>query len=263
LNLDTYQSYSYNSSQQLSKIQRESSSEEKAECFYDSDGRLTKMTYGTGAQSEYGYNGSGALTKISHYIGSMTKIASVAYGYDAAGNVTQAVLDDDLANPGDATVAYQYDNLHRLTREYCTPAEGSGRLKYGYQYYYDAVGNRTKMEEYKPYWNEETEQYDWLWKPTSYEYSSRNELTKVSQEDWSYDWDNHEWYLASSGECNYTYDLRGNLTKKGSVEYYWDSQDHMTKVVNGGTTVQYKYDLLGRRVAKKVGNGNWRWYFYL
>ena len=181
---------------------------------------------------------------------------------ETGGHVTQAVLDDDLANPGDATVAYQYDNLHRLTREYCAPAEGSGRLKYGYQYYYDAVGNRTKMEEYKPYWNEETEQYDWLWKPTSYQYSSRNELTKVSQEDWYYDSDTQEWYLASSGGWDQLYDLRGNLTKKGSTGYYWDSQDRLTKVYDGSKTVEYKYDLMGRRVAKKVNSGAWKWFFY-
>lgn len=59
----------------------------------------------------------------------------------------------------------------------------------------------------------------------------------------------------------YRYDPRGNLTKKGSVEYYWDSQDHMTKVVNGGTTVEYKYGLRRRRVAKRVNGGSWRWYF--
>jgi len=148
----------------------------------------------------------------------------------------------------------------RLTREYCEPgASGwSSRKKYGYQYYYDAVGNRTKMADYQPYWNEVTEQYDWLWKPTSYQYSSRNELTKVSQEDWYYDSDTQEWYLASSGGWDQLYDLRGNLTKKGSTGYYWDSQDRLTKV--GG--VEYKYDLMGRRVAKRVNGGSWKWFFY-
>ena len=114
------------------------------------------------------------------------------------------------------------------------------------------------MADYQPYWNEVTEQYDWLWKPTSYEYSARNELTKVSQEDWYYDSDTQEWYLASSGGWDQLYDLRGNLTKKGSTGYYWDSQDRLTKV--GG--VEYKYDLLGRRVAKRVNGGSWKWFFY-
>jgi RHS repeat-associated protein len=58
------------------------------------------------------------------------------------------------------------------------------------------------------------------------------------------------------------YDPRGNLTKKGSVEYYWSSPDQLTKVVNGNTTTEFKYDLLGRRVAKRVNGGDWWWYFY-
>jgi RHS repeat-associated protein len=66
---------------------------------------------------------------------------------------------------------------------------------------------------------------------------------------------------------SYSYDLRGNLTKKGGTEYYWDSQDHMTKVYDGWKTMEYKYDLMGRRVAKRVtypgyGSLPWRWYFY-
>jgi RHS repeat-associated protein len=67
---------------------------------------------------------------------------------------------------------------------------------------------------------------------------------------------------ASDTTTTFSYDLRGNLTKRGGTEYYWDSQDHMTKVYDGWNTVQYKYDLMGRRVAKKKNSGNWRWYFY-
>jgi RHS repeat-associated protein len=82
---------------------------------------------------------------------------------------------------------------------------------------------------------------------TTYLYSPRNELTKTT---------------VGGNDTIYRYDPRGNLTKKGSVEYYWSSQDQLTKVVNGGTTVEYKYDLLGRRAAKRVNGGDWWWYFY-
>ena len=43
-----------------------------------------------------------------------------------------------------------------------------------------------------------------------------------------------------------------------TVEYHWDSQDRLTKVNNNGTIAEYKYDLMGRRVAKKVGAGSWK-----
>jgi len=163
-------------------------------------------------------------------------IASAAYEYDLAGNVTKAVLDDGLTNPGDATVTYQYDDLHRLTREYCTPADGSSRKEYGYEYWYDEVGNRTKMRF-----------YDGSWVTKTYDYSARNELTKIT---------------SGGNNTALYYDLRGNLTKKGNAEYYWSADDKMTKVVNGETTVEYKYDLMGRRVAKRVNAGNGHWYFY-
>jgi YD repeat-containing protein len=156
------------------------------------------------------------------------------------------VLDDDLDNPdgynlhsGRATVSYQYDDLYRLTREYCSPGSNSYRREYGYEYWYDAVGNRTKMRFYNvyhdPVWNEETEQYDYTptWETTTYQYSSRNELTKTYED-------------ASDTTTTFSYDLRGNLTKRGGTEYYWDSQDRLTKVYDGSKTVQYKYDLMGR-----------------
>jgi YD repeat-containing protein len=35
---------------------------------YDSDdGRMTRVNFGTGPHAEYGYDASGALTKITHY----------------------------------------------------------------------------------------------------------------------------------------------------------------------------------------------------
>jgi len=274
LNLDTYQTYSYDANKhRLAQIQRAGSENEKAEYSYDdTDGRLTKVVYGNaygwqGARTEYVYDASGALTRMAHYDGYYTteRIADLHYQYDAAGNVTKLVLDDDLDNPdrfnlhsGRATVTYLYDDLYRLTREYCSPANNSYRREYGYEYWYDAVGNRTKMRFYNiyhdPVWNEETQQYDYTptWETSTYNYSSRNELTKRAWED-EYG-TSHDQYLY--------YDLRGNLTKKGAMEYSWDSQDHMTKVYDGWNTVQYKYDLMGRRVAKKKNSGDWWWYFY-
>ena len=40
------------------------------------------MGYGTGARAEYGYDVSGALTKIGHYANGGTLIASAACLYD-------------------------------------------------------------------------------------------------------------------------------------------------------------------------------------
>jgi RHS repeat-associated protein len=202
------------------------------------DDKLTKVTYGNGARTEYVYYSAGALSKISHFANGGTLFASVAYEYDLASNVTKATLADNLTYKGDATVTYQYDNLHRLTREYCTPGNNSARREYGYDYAYDAVGNRTKMVFHDGPTTDIT---------TTYEYSSRNELTKMT---------------TGGNDTLCYFNLRGNLTKKGDTEYYWSSGDKLTKVYDGSKTVEYKYDLMGRRVAKRVNGGDWKWYFY-
>ena len=237
-----YQLYYYNSTKYwLTKIYRDSV-ENAAYQYNDNDGRMTKTTYGSGARAEYGYDKSGGLTKITHYsVSGTTVVASVAYQYDLAANVTKATLADTLHFKGDATVAYAYDGVNRLTREACAP-QSSYRKAYRNLFWYDEVGNRTKLMYYDGS----------ATATTTYLYSDRNELTKAT---------------VGGNDTIYKWDPRGNLTKKGSVEYYWDSQDHMTKVVNGNTTVEYKYDLLGRRAAKRLTTngqqpGPWWWYFY-
>jgi RHS repeat-associated protein len=234
LNLvDYYQVYSYDTTKKwLTKIARDGVLY-GAYQYNDEDGRMTRVNFGTGPHAEYGYDASGALTKIGHFDKDGTLLASAAYEFDLAGNVTKAALDDSLTYKGDATVTYLYDRVNRLTKESCAKAAGSYRTEYDYSYWFDAVGNRTKMVT-----GDGT---------TTYLYTARNELTKTT---------------IGGNDTLYTYDYRGNLTKKGSVEYSWDSQDHMTKVVNGNTTVEFKYDLMGRRVAKKVNDGAWWWYFY-
>jgi len=210
LNLDTATSYSYSSAKTwLERIQRQGSATEKADYSYDdSDGRVTKTTYGNGARSEYAYYASGALSKISHYANGGTLIASTAYEYDKAGNVTKCVLDDALTYNGDATVTYEYDGLHRLTREYCAPAQGSYRTGYDYRYAYDAVGNRgTKIS------GSGSGRYE-----TRYGYSARNEMQTADTYQCVVEWDEEtqEWVENQyyQGGYSYTYDLRGDLVTK-------------------------------------------------
>jgi len=80
---------------------------------------------------------------------------------------------------------------------------------------------------------------------------------------------------------SYSYDLRGNMVRKGDPEghwwweYTWSADDKLLKMEfiddygseGPRTKVEYKYDLLGRRIAKRLtppygSPGPWRWYFY-
>ena len=212
------------------------------------------MAYGNGARAEYTYWASGAVSKIAHYSKTGVLMASTGYEYDKAGNPTKVRLDDSLQYNGDANVYYEYDNCHRLTRENCVPDAGSSRFAFDYKYQYDAVGNMTRRIQTNPwYTNREERMY----------YSPRNELTSIQDP------------YPTGNYWRFEYDMRGNLTKKYHTYYTsswytfaWDAQDRLTKVVNNASnkTIEYKYDLYGRRAAKRVdtgsGFGAWRWYFY-
>jgi RHS repeat-associated protein len=59
---------------------------------------------------------------------------------------------------------------------------------------------------------------------------------------------------------SYGYDANGNLTSKtdatGSWTYAWDYENRLKQAVqNGGVTVNYSYDALGRRIQRNDSNG--------
>jgi RHS repeat-associated protein len=58
-----------------------------------------------------------------------------------------------------------------------------------------------------------------------------------------------------------TYDARGNLTGDGTLSMTYDSQNRLSQVVNGATTVDYQYDWANRLTSKSV-NGQVTRYVY-
>ncbi len=49
------------------------------------------------------------------------------------------------------------------------------------------------------------------------------------------------------------YDNAGNMTDYGTKDYVYDAEDRLVKVTVGTTHYKYKYDYLGRRIAKYTG----------
>jgi len=64
--------------------------------------------------------------------------------------------------------------------------------------------------------------------------------------------------LTENGNFTYQYDNNGNLTRKTSktggplTSYEYDAENKLARAVVNGTTANYKYDGLGRRVEKEV-----------
>ncbi|MFY9554156.1 MAG: RHS repeat-associated core domain-containing protein, partial [Blastocatellia bacterium] len=59
---------------------------------------------------------------------------------------------------------------------------------------------------------------------------------------------------------NYLYDTVGNVTNDGLHSYQYDAENRVVSI-DGGTTVQYRYDPQNRRVTKIVG-GAWTHYIW-
>jgi RHS repeat-associated protein len=111
----------------------------------------------------------------------------------------------------------------------------------------------------------------------SYAYDALNRLQSMSAPgdpcsglSWTIDpWANRTDQSVTSGSCNtfhqsidgnnhlmgYSYDAAGNLLNDGVHSYSYDEENRITKV-DGGSTANYSYDALGRRMEKSVGGIN-------
>ena len=68
-------------------------------------------------------------------------------------------------------------------------------------------------------------------------------------------------YTTAPGAAALTYDLAGNLTSDGTRSYTFDAENRVASVVQGGATSTFKYDFLGRRIAKTVAGGETRYVY--
>ncbi len=187
--------------------------------------RPYQLTTPNGVAATLGYD-AGARIKDLNWAKGATKLAQHAYSYNALSNIT---LDNTPSNVGDL---YQYDTQGRLTQASMkvpnapnfvgkTPAQFGAQ----YAYSYDAVSNWTQQ----------------VAKPanttTSYTANALNQYTKV-------------------GVADLKYDKNGNLTQDETFTYTYNWRNLITEVrhtADKSLVAQYRYDVLGRRVAKVEG----------
>ena len=64
--------------------------------------------------------------------------------------------------------------------------------------------------------------------------------------------------MTARAGTSYTYDAAGNLTAAGVTAYGYDALDRLVSVcVGGALVVRYAYDVLGRRIVKRVVGGSY------
>jgi RHS repeat-associated protein len=209
---------------------------------YDALNRLRKITNNKGIVTTFTYDILGRRKTMTHGNGVVT-----TYSYDVAsqllslahklGATTINSFDYSYDKVGnrkskvsrDGSHNYTYDTLNRLV-EAVNPLPANPLETYNY----DPVGNRTD--------------------------SNQNGLSQFNTAN----------ELNEDSDFTYQYDNNGNMIQKtakagGSVtNYEYDAENKLVRVVMPGTTVNYKYDGLGRRVEKEViaGTTNVTRYIY-
>ncbi|WP_163834845.1 RHS repeat-associated core domain-containing protein [Spartinivicinus ruber] len=143
-------------------------------------------------------------------------IQELNYQYDPNGNITG--IDNLLAQQNNSS--YGYDALDRLIEE---------QANYGRKTYeYDPVGNRTKRTTEK---------------------AGKTETQKLTYAENSNRLIKHE-------ESNVSYDGMGNTQNNGNgLQLQYDGQGRLKAVVKGGNTqAEYRYNAIGERIVKELGN---------
>ncbi|MEU1481624.1 putative T7SS-secreted protein [Streptomyces sp. NPDC005760] len=229
-------------------------------CTYDELGRRTARTTPSGATTTWSYDASGNRT------GMVASGRTLTFTHDAAGRELTRRISESV------TLTQTFDPLGRLTKQDLAGPTGS-RLQHR-AYTYRADGNLTAID-------------DHLNGTRRFDLDAAGRVTAVHAANWSetyaYDeagnqtsamWPSTHPGHASTGDRTYTgtritragavryeHDEAGRITlrqktrlsrKPDTWRYEWDAEDRLTAVTTpDGTRWRYRYDPLGRRIAKQ------------
>jgi RHS repeat-associated protein len=158
-----------------------------------------------------------------------------SYTYDAASQLTR--LAHQLGATTINSFDYTYDNVgNRKTR-----VDRNG----GHNYTYDTLNRLTEALNPLPSNPLESFNYHAVGNRTNSNQNGASVFNQANQ-------------LLEDGGFTYQYDNNGNLTRKTPKipgpfnSYEYDAENKLVRAVINGTTANYKYDGLGRRVEKEV-----------
>ena len=235
---------------------------------FDQDGQLASHTYPDGSQQTYVYT-NGLLSKVTLPNGGeisyqdclwiqparvqtpgVTKILSFdallrpigitvknnanqiltnrVYQYNSAGDITQ--IQSDLGK-----TTYDYDPLRRLTQ--ASPDSSLQALGLPQeQYSYDAVGNRLTSAH----------------QPGTWSYNEDNQLVQYPR--------TTPFSAVPPINTQVSYTPQGHVQKEtnnqGERTYGYNAAEQLVEVSQPGQIAQYRYDPMGRRIAKHVQQGS-------
>ena len=229
---------------------------------YDAAGRLTTLTYPSGLTVNYARDADGQVTGITATTadGVTTQLASDIQ-YKPFGPMQHLVYGNGLIENRRLNANYQVENITAgtvLNLSYSYGPQGNiltvaDNLNpaYGHVVSYDALDRLlTSSGWYGVY---------------SFEYDAtgnRTAITRSGTKD-AYTLSTSNNWLTKTGlsATSYSVDATGNLIKRGTDTFAYDSQNRLTSATVSGTTAQYQYNIAGQRVAKTVA-GQTTYYLY-
>ena len=242
--------------------------------LYDALSRLVKITYPDNQIVEYAYNAEGQLIEVTDMLGQKTQ-----YSYYNDGRLYQVTV---VATPSNQVFTYLYDAAGRVSEIQYPTATGvvakfsdasnnsgwdangrllhlrylqAGNLLQGYQYSYDASGNRTQMVEQPGSGPSITWDYgyDWLDRLISVKKDT------VTQSLYAYDESDNrvelQWPVLSQTHA-YAYDDANRLTSRtlnGSTAetFSHDADGNMIARTAGGQTTHYRWDAFDKLIRRE------------
>jgi len=199
---------------------------------YDALNRLTKITNNKGQVTSFTYDALGRRTSMTHGNGVVT-----SYSYDAASQLLN--LTHQRSGVTVNSFAYTYDRVGNRKSK----ADNSGTANYTY----DVLNRLTQAVNPLPTNPLESFTYDPVGNRTNSNQNGASVFNQANQ-------------LTEDANFTYQYDNNGNLIRKTPKtpgpfnSYEYDAENKLVRTVINGTTVNYHYDGLGRRVEKEVIN---------
>lgn len=215
---------------------------------YDKLGRLDtrKLKLNTGDYTlTYGYipghvaddnwpagSTTGMISSISY-----NGTSSLSYTYDDCGRIS-------TVSDGPNTIHYTYDGLGQLIRTDDPTDTRGGATGSTWTYAYDAGGNITTKKLY-------------AFCPTDTDLSNNTEVDSIP---YAYDTTWKDKLMSYDGD-SITYDDIGNPLIYNGWTYTWEAGRQLKQMVNGGTTLQFKYNASGLRTQKINGSTTTKYYW--
>jgi RHS repeat-associated protein len=183
---------------------------------YDILNRMTKATNALGHVAQYQYDILDRTTQVTSGEGRVTK-----YAYDANSNLLS------LTDPKGNVTRYDYDSRDRLIKR----TDALGKVE---TYAYDTNSNLIKSTDRKG-------------QVTTYQYDANDRLVSTTYADGKV-------VTSAFDDEDRLISLNDTAPGAGQHNFTYDLLDRLTQETNPRGTVNYSYDVLGRRTSLKINN---------